>query len=216
MPQIEIDRPRILLIGNGDGAKNLKELINDFNIVVRFNHGVLHLNEDVGYRTDIHVMNETNKFVKNMFLNSETHMENCCFVKTTYSSKNILDSEQVKEKLKHKTEFMIKHNIPKIFGSKEIIQQVTESSIELPVLTSMKSKGEKHPSIGMIMILFFVVNKFSCTIIGFDLLTNETFKLTNDHYFEKKHNASNEHDWSRERQIIKLLRDAKLISVLES
>ena len=182
-------KPKILFVGNGKSAMNLKERINEYDVIVRFNE--FKTNDYVGHRTDVHISNDKNVFVKK-FLNSESKNENLCFVKFADCPYNLIlrrNMKRVQEKLKNKTEIMERYNIPKYYDS-DIIKELSPVPLNL------------QPSTGMTVLLYFIHNGFDCTIIGFDNLTKDDCDLKDIHYFEKRV-ATEAHDWQQEREIVK-------------
>lgn len=183
---------KFLFIGNGKGALNLKERINDYDIIVRFNNRPL--NKDVGHRTDMMINNDKNIRVLN-FLKSPS--ENSCthFVKYyNTGSNNVIMKKlaKVKQQLLNRNSIITHLNIPGIFEAKFI-----EKYSPIPL--------NKHPTTGLVALLYFTHRNFDCTVIGFDNLTEIACNLRNDHYFENKHRAASSHDWKQEQEIFKLL-----------
>lgn len=187
-----IQMPHVLLIGNGQSAENLDGNIHNYDLVVRFNYGPMNLNDKVGYKTDLHVMNDTKKFVVSYFLKNKQKLKHCSFIKIDYQ-KHFLDRKDVRQKLNYTSKKLNTYEIPKILDSRKILQQFTN----LPILNKEKQ------STGLLTLLFFVLKGFHCDIIGFDLLTGNT--CTQNHYFSDESYQSCEHDFVQEANILETL-----------
>jgi hypothetical protein len=179
---MNIQQPKFLLIGNGKSALNLKDRINDYDIVVRFNNKPL--NDNVGYRTDMMILNGDN-FNLEIFRQS-----NCHYMKP--SSTSSLTKMVCEEIENSNIENSKNNNFPKVFDGKNIQKNA-------PV------KFNKDASTGLLMILFLLNMNYQCTVIGFDNLTHESTDLTNNHYYNDSTKAYNAHDWNHERKLVKQL-----------
>mgnify|MGYP002883466854 CR=1 FL=1 len=178
---------KFLFIGNGKSALNLKERINEYDFIVRFN--VFKLNSNVGNKTDLHIINDKNFFIKKILSKNAQNLKKSIVKYEIPITNHILRKriDLVKSKLEQQD-----YNLPKIFHT-SIIKHY--SPIQL----------NKQASTGLVVLLYFTHRNFDCTVIGFDNLTDDECNLNNDHYFEKNHRAAGSHDWKQEREIVKLL-----------
>jgi Glycosyltransferase family 29 (sialyltransferase) len=145
----------IILIGNGQSINEVdyNNLINEHDIVIRFNHGAVIENKNVGNKTDIWVMAMNSK------------------------SSQIGRFKQFKKQPEYILRFNNKLVINVLYKKVSFTENINDEIREL-----LKLDPNKNPSSGISCIHWLVknVNYKKLTVIGFDGFKSVNFYVTNN------------------------------------
>ena len=201
---------KVLLVGNSsiDESKKYGKLIDDFDLVVRFNrYSTSGFEEYIGTKTNIWVLNRAiplkksavsydikSKFIENK--NDNKELESMLML-TYVSSQDEVDD------LIMKTDHFSNFQVGNTFEVSRYLRECWDRFMNTPFY---------KPATGIISVMYFLQRYDKVCLHNFDF--GKTKHYWNDHSLVSEPTSS-KHDWSFDEKIINALIDSKEVDFLE-